>query len=254
MKCKKCGMEIPDLTMYCPECGAPQFEAPKTEVKLHVPGLSKSKVVINEIANMTNAITVLRNQSGKPIPEIRRMLSQLPMDYRVNLSVEDANVIVQDLLEQGIKAEAVHPQGFAPTEEKQEPAPEMKEEPQLTLEPKQPVPEETQEEVVGHEEPQLTMEPEQPAPEETKEETVGHEEPQLTLEPQPPVAEEAVVANEGLQLTLDPKHPASKTVEEEVDAMVGKMETSGIQLTLDPEHKLDDAFMKEMEDFLNGAK
>lgn len=230
MKCKKCGMEIPDLTMYCPECGAPQFEAPKTEVELHVPGLSKSKVVISEVVNMTNAITVLRNQSGKPIPEIRRMLSQLPVDYRVNLSAEDANVIVQDLLEQGIKAEAVHPQGFAPTEEKQEPAPERKEEPQLTLEPKQPVPEETQEE------------------------TVGHEEPQLTLEPQPPVGEEAVVANEGLQLTLDPKHPASKTVEEEVDAMVGKTETSGIQLTLDPEHKLDDAFMKEMEDFLDGAK
>ena len=93
MICLKCRAEIEDLSMYCPNCGAPQF-TPKhdEEIVLELNDPMKSKVVIMEITNMTSALSTLKNITGLSIAEIRNALKELP---------------ATELCTAGIKAEAV---------------------------------------------------------------------------------------------------------------------------------------------------
>lgn len=108
MICKKCGKELPDLTMYCTNCGAPQFEAPKPEVHLELADPSSSKVVINSCPNMTNAVTAIRALTGMTVPEIRKLLQELPAVLLSSLTRDEAENTASMLKENGIDAEAVH--------------------------------------------------------------------------------------------------------------------------------------------------
>ena len=183
MICKKCGKELPDLTMYCTNCGAPQFEASKPEVHLELADPSSSKVVINSCPNITNAVTAIRGLTGMTVPEIRRLLQELPAVLLSSLTREEAENTASMLKENGVDAEAVHKEKkepeAAPTETEPEPAaPEA-----------QPAEEVQNDTPAASEEPSFEEQmeafmnegkkEEQPAPENSTDEKV----PVLTLEP-----------------------------------------------------------------------
>lgn len=189
MFCKKCGAELPDLTMYCTKCGAPQFDAPKPEINLVMADSSTSKVVINSCPNMTVALSQIRALTGMNVPEIRSLLKELPAVLLSSLNRDEAERTAAMLRENGVDAEAVHKEKKEPVSV--EPAPEP--EPQPVPEPEpQPVPQEEpsfEEQMEAFlndgkkEEPeQETAEaPAEPEPEETKEKE--EKVPVLTLEP-----------------------------------------------------------------------
>ncbi|MBR3310639.1 MAG: hypothetical protein IKG15_02320 [Solobacterium sp.] len=200
MKCRKCGAELPDLTMYCTVCGAPQFEPEKKDITLTIPDAMNSKVIINSCSNMTTALTQIRGLTGLPLADIRKMLQSFPAVLFSNLSADEADNTAGMLKEAGIDAEAVHPE----TEKKEEPKPEE--------------PAETAPEVPA--EPEVKEEPEQQEPEIT----VPEEEPSI-------------------ELTMEPSIVPDKPEEPQEHVPV---------LTLEPSLTTsDDAFMKEMEEFLN---
>ena len=217
MFCKKCGKELPDLTMYCTYCGAPQFAAPKPEVKLELADSSSSKVVINTCENQTNTISQIRALTGMSVPEIRKLLQELPAVLLSSLTVEDAETTASMLRENGVDAEAVH-------KEKKEPVPVSKPEEKPT--------------------PAPAPEPE-PAPE-SQPEPDPQPGPVPEPEPQPePAVEEACeepaepFVNEEEEPETEPEEKPEK--EEKVPV-----------LTLEPSLMTDDeSFMKEMEEFLN---
>ena len=107
MICLKCRAEIEDLSMYCPNCGAPQF-TPKQdeEIVLQLEDPMKSKVIITQIENMTSALSKLREITGLSIMEIRSALKELPAVILDHLSEEDAIAKAKQLQEAGIQAEA----------------------------------------------------------------------------------------------------------------------------------------------------
>lgn len=214
MICKKCGKEIPDLTMYCPECGAPQFEPEKKEVNLVMPEKTNSKVQINSVKNLTNTITQIRAFTGMSFPEVKKLLNTLPVTLLDNLSEEEADRSAQMLQEEGVDAVAVHPGKKA-----EKPA-----EPETVAE-AEPV----NEEIPAQTETAAT-ETEEPVQEEK---TNFEEEMAAFLQDEPEEKPE-------IELTLEPAIPAPAKPEENVP-----------HLTLDPDHKKDDEFMKEMEEFLN---
>lgn len=198
MKCRKCGAELPDLTMYCTVCGAPQFEPEKKDITLTIPEAMKSKVVINSCSNMTAALTQIRGLTGLPLADIRKMLQNFPAVLFRDLSADEAENTANMLKEAGIDAEAVHPETEQKKEETEKPAETIPEEP---AEPEKEDPKQEEPEMPAHaEEPsiELTMEP-------------------SIVPDKPEEAEEHVPV-----LTLEPSLTAS-----------------------------DDAFMKEMEEFLN---
>lgn len=185
MICKKCGKELPDLTMYCTNCGAPQFAAPKPEVHLELADPSSSKVVINSCPNMTNAVTAIRALTGMTVPEIRKLLQELPAVLLSSLTRDEAENTASMLKENGVDAEAVHKEKKEP-----EPVPEETKPEAATAEP--------QPETAAAETPSVQEEPsfeekmeafmkeekkedkkEEPAPAEKPDEKV----PVLTLEP-----------------------------------------------------------------------
>lgn len=189
MFCKKCGKELPDLTMYCTYCGAPQFAASKPEVKLELADSSSSKVVINTCDNQTNAISQIRALTGMSVPEIRKLLQELPAVLLSSLTVEEAETTASMLKENGVDAEAVH-------KEKKEPVPVQKPEPEPQHEP------EPQPEPVPQPEPEPEPQPE-PAVEEPCEEPAEpfvneEEEPETEPEEKPEKEEKVPV------LTLEP--------------------------------------------------
>ena len=105
MICLKCRAEIEDLSMYCPNCGAPQF-APKhdEEIVLELSDPLKSKVIIHSVDNMTAALSAIRKVTGQQITEVRRLLDELPAVLLSGLSEEDAAKYAQQLKEAGIDA------------------------------------------------------------------------------------------------------------------------------------------------------
>ncbi len=178
MICKKCGKELPDLTMYCTNCGAPQFAAPKPEVKLELADPSASKVVINSCPNMTNAVTSIRALTGMGVPEIRKLLQELPAVLLSALTREEAENTASMLKENGIDAEAVHKEKKEPEPVPEETKPEAapaETQPETETTPKQEEPSaEEQTETSPKEEKK-----EAPAPADKPDEKV----PVLTLEP-----------------------------------------------------------------------
>ena len=104
MFCKKCGQEIPDLSMYCPECGAPQIGSEPDPIELKLEDPRKAKVVIQSVDNMTNAIAAVRDISGLDFVGARKALSELPAVLFTNLSTAAAEDYVQQLSAAGITA------------------------------------------------------------------------------------------------------------------------------------------------------
>jgi ribosomal protein L7/L12 len=105
MKCKKCGSELPDLAMYCTECGAPQFERPETELPtLELADPMNRKVIIDRVDNMTAALSALRKITGMEMKDLRRALDELPFTAASMLSEEKAEQLAAQLREAGIEA------------------------------------------------------------------------------------------------------------------------------------------------------
>ncbi len=216
MICKKCGAELPDLTMYCTKCGAPQFAAPKPEVNLVMADSSTSKVVINSCPNMTVALSQIRALTGMTVPEIRTLLKEMPAVLLSSLSRDEAESTAAILRENGVDAEAVHKEKKEPVSVEPETAPE----PQPAPEP-EPVPEPAPEPV-----PEPVPEPkEEPSFEEQMEAFLNEDKKE---EPVPEPEE-------------TPVEPETK---EEKDEKVPV-------LTLEPSIITDESFMQEMEEFLN---
>lgn len=107
MICLKCRAEIEDLSMYCPNCGAPQF-APKhdEEIVLELTDPLKSKIIVHSVSNLTAALSTIRKITDQPLSEIRTLLSELPAVLLSGLSVEDAEKYASQLKEAGIDASA----------------------------------------------------------------------------------------------------------------------------------------------------
>ena len=145
MICRKCGAELPDLTMYCTNCGAAQFENKPQDVVLTMPEAKKTKLIVTGFANMTKATTKLRDFTGMSIPEVRRLLQQLPFELVGSLSEEEAEQSIEMLKESGIEAIAETPgkkQDVIPEEMKAEPVPVIEPEPAEEPAPEEPVYEE----------------------------------------------------------------------------------------------------------------
>lgn len=105
MICLKCRAEIEDLSMYCPNCGAPQF-APKhdEEIVLELTDPLKSKVIIHSVGNMTAALSTIRKVTGLQMADVRRLLNELPAVLLSGLSEEEAQKYAEQLKEAGIDA------------------------------------------------------------------------------------------------------------------------------------------------------
>ena len=109
MICLTCGAQIPDLSMYCPECGAAQFSAHiDEEITLELTDPMKSKVIIEKCDNMTAALSAIRNVTGLSITQARALLQELPAIILKNLSQEEAEKKAQELCEAGLEAYADH--------------------------------------------------------------------------------------------------------------------------------------------------
>ena len=109
MICLTCGAQIPDLSMYCPECGAAQFSAHiEEEITLELTDPMKSKVIIEKCDNMTSALSKIRSVTGLSITEARAFLNEMPAVILKNLSQEEAEQKAQELREAGLDAYADH--------------------------------------------------------------------------------------------------------------------------------------------------
>ena len=214
MFCKKCGAELPDLTMYCTKCGAPQFDAPKPEINLVMADSSTSKVVINSCPNMTVALSQIRALTGMNVPEIRSLLKELPAVLLSSLNRDEAERTAAMLRENGVDAEAVHKEKKEPVSVEPEPVPEP-----------QPVPE-----------PEPVTEP-QPEPQPAPQEEPSFEE-QMEAFLNDGKKEETVQETAEAPAEPEPEEPKEK--EEKVPV-----------LTLEPSIITDESFMQEMEEFLN---
>ena len=239
MICKKCGYELPDLTMYCTNCGAPQFEAPKTEAHLVMPSGEKCSVVINSVPNMTTAITQIRALTGLGVPEIRKLLQTLPAVLLEKLSLEEAQNTVSLLKENGVDAIVDDPAAQEPVSVEE---PVQEEEPV----PEEEVIEEQQEEI-----PEETVE--EPVEEKVSDEDFDAQMNAFLNEGEQETAEEAAevqeeIAEEDVEEAIE--EPAEEEPAEEEE---GPKEYVP-ELTLEPNIMSDDSFMKEMEEFLNGKK
>ena len=218
MFCKKCGAELPDLTMYCTKCGAPQFDAPKPEINLVMADSSTSKVVINSCPNMTVALSQIRALTGMNVPEIRSLLKELPVVLLSSLNRDEAERTAAMLRENGVDAEAVHKEKKEPVSVEPAPEPEPVPEPQ-------PVPE-----------PEPVTEP-QPEPQPAPQEEPSFEE-QMEAFLNDGKKEETVQETAEAPAEPEPEEPKEK--EEKVPV-----------LTLEPSIITDESFMQEMEEFLN---
>ncbi len=222
MFCKKCGQEIPDLSMYCPECGASQFGVETKTPELMTEGSHTAKVVVKGYDNMTNAITIVRDVTGLDFVGARKAISELPAVLFTSLSNEAAEEYVRQLKECGVQAEV---EGGVPSEP-------------VSVD-DAPADPEFDKELEAYEKEQeliMPMPKEEPAPE-----------PEPEPEPAHAPAEE-------------PAPAAEPSFEEQMDAFLNtqeeKKEEPEIVLTLpsEPEKKSDEDFDKEMAAFLADHK
>ncbi len=102
MKCAKCGYEMPELTMYCPQCGTAQYGAKEHEVTLELSDPMKSSVTITGYTNLTNALTTLKSITGLEMRDVRAILNELPYTILKNVTAEKAELMSADLLASGI--------------------------------------------------------------------------------------------------------------------------------------------------------
>lgn len=168
MKCLKCGYEMPELTMYCPQCGAPQYGVKeKNEVHLELTDPMKSSVVVTGYTNLTNALTALKRVLDADLKDVRALLSELPCTVCSGLSEEQAELISADLTASGILTEVRSSSKPAPPAEPDEETPAEEEKPE----------EETAEEKPSFEEEMEAFLQEEPVPEAPADEAPAEEMP-----------------------------------------------------------------------------
>ena len=217
--------------MYCTECGAPQFEPEEQDVVLVAPGTEKSKVVIMSVDNQTTAITAIRAFTGQTLPEVRKMMENIPFDLITDLSEEEAERSAEMLRENGVDAKAVHPDRGAEAAEVAVTEPETEEIPE------EPVIEavETVQELIG--------EPE----------VIPSEEVEEIVEEIPEAEAEMEEAQEIIEEPLNDAIAAMQEFVEETKE-IQEEEEYVPELTLAPDIRTDAEFLKEMEEFLNDKK
>ena len=102
MKCRVCGAELEELTMYCTQCGAKQYESRPQEVELIMPDAKHSRIVVHSYDNMTKALTKIRDLTGLTVPEVNAVLRNLPAELVNGLDEQTATEIASELEENGI--------------------------------------------------------------------------------------------------------------------------------------------------------
>ena len=229
MKCKQCGTELPDLTMYCTNCGAKQFGRREEDVELIMPDVKKSRIIVDTVDNMTKALSRIRELTGMTIQQVNAILKDLPGELLGGLDEESAKDIARVLEEGGVH---VHIEGRKPAPEaviaemeetavnvEEEPVPEPVPEP--AVEPEViPAPVYEPEEIpVPAEEPEVVPEPAE-EPEEMPEIVPEPEKiPEPEMIPEPEEAPEPADEPEVVPV------PAEEPAEED---------DSSIQLTIEP--------------------
>ncbi|MCR4951910.1 MAG: ribosomal protein L7/L12 [Solobacterium sp.] len=154
---------MPDLTMYCPQCGAPQYGVKDShEVHLELADPLNSSVVVTGYTNLTNALTSLRNLTGLELKDIRALLNELPAVVISGISAEQAELISADLIASGVLTEVKGSAG-RPAEPEPEPEPEPAEEPVKEEVPEEPVKDDFDKEMEAF----LAEDKKEPVPEET---------------------------------------------------------------------------------------
>ena len=228
MKCRVCGAELEELTMYCTQCGARQYERRPQEVELIMPDAKHSRIVVHSYDNMTKALTKIRDLTGLTVPEVNAALRNLPAELVSGLDEQTADEIASELEEAGVHVtvegkksvpEAVIEEAEPAAVEEPAAEPEIVEEP--VIEPEIAEPEIIEEPVV---EPEIIEEP-AAEPEDAEEPDA---EPETDEEPviEPEIAEEAVIEPEIVEEQAAEPEAAEEPAEEN--------EPDGIELTMEP--------------------
>jgi ribosomal protein L7/L12 len=223
MKCRVCGYELEDLTMYCTQCGAKQYEEKPREVELIMPDAKNSRIIVQSYDNLTKALSSIRELTGLSIAEINAILKNLPVQLLSGLEETSAREIASVLEEKGIHVTIEGKKGAVIAEEDapvdvEETAAEPVSEPEETIEETEPadvIEEPEQEECTEAEE--VTEEPAEEEPEqeecteaeEVTEEPVIEEMPaevsETPAEEEKPVEEAEAPKDDGeIELTIEP--------------------------------------------------
>ena len=223
MKCRVCGYELEDLTMYCTQCGAKQYEEKPREVELIMPDAKISSIIVKSYDNLTKALSSIRELTGLSIAEINAILKNLPAQLLGGLEETSAREIASVLEEKGIHVTIEGKKGAVIAEEDapvdvEETAAEPVSEPEETIEETEPadvIEEPEQEECTEAEE--VTEEPaeEEPEQEECIEAEKVTEEPVIEETPaeaavtpaeeEKPVEEAEAPKDDGeIELTIEP--------------------------------------------------
>lgn len=223
MKCRVCGYELEDLTMYCTQCGAKQYEEKPREVELIMPDAKNSRIIVQSYDNLTKALSSIRELTGLSIAEINAILKNLPAQLLGGLEETSAREIASVLEEKGIHVTIEGKKGAVIAEEDapvdvEEAIAEPVSEPEETIEETEPadvIEEPEQEECTEAEE--VTEEPAEEEPEqeecteaeEVTEEPVIEETPaeaaETPAEEEKPVEEAEAPKDDGeIELTIEP--------------------------------------------------
>lgn len=110
MICRNCGKELPDLAVYCPNCGTKRYGgAPAGHVSLELADPMNSRVIIERVVNQTSALSALKKLTGLELAEIRKILSDLPHEVRSCLRKDAAEELAAELRAAGMEARVSGP-------------------------------------------------------------------------------------------------------------------------------------------------
>ena len=231
MKCRVCGYELEDLTMYCTQCGAKQYEEKPREVELIMPDAKNSRIIVQSYDNLTKALSSIRELTGLSIAEINAILKNLPAQLLGGLEETSAREIASVLEEKGIHVTIEGKKGAVIAEEDapvdvEEAIAEPVSEPEETIEETEPadvIEEPEQEECTEAEE--VTEEPVMEECREPEEEST----PAPAEEAEPAEEIPAEAAEEEEEVTETPAEEEKPVEEAEV-----RKDDGEIELTIEP--------------------
>ncbi|MBR4445379.1 MAG: zinc ribbon domain-containing protein [Solobacterium sp.] len=203
MKCRVCGYELEDLTMYCTQCGAKQYEEKPREVELIMPDAKNSRIIVQSYDNLTKALSSIRELTGLSIAEINAILKNLPAQLLGGLEETSAREIASVLEEKGIHVTIEGKKGAVIAEEDapvdvEETIAEPVSEPEETIEETEPA------DVIEEPEQEECTEAEEVTEEPVIEETPA-EAAETPAEEEKPVEEAEAPKDDGeIELTIEP--------------------------------------------------